>query len=283
MGSRGMATVVDTGSYKIFIDPGVSYAPRRYGLPPHELELERFNKHLEMIHYEVGDSDILIISHYHRDHYLYREGEEQYYRGKIVYLKDPENNINHSQRVRAYVLLNKMGIRDLVRELHIADGSSYVVDKDVRLVFSKPVPHGEEGTPLGYVIMTLLDIGGYRVVHASDVQGPISRETLDIILGWRPNLLIISGPPTYFEGYRVRGEAIDKAISNLLEIIRVDELETIILDHHLLRDLEFRSRLSRVYLEALIYGKNVLTAAEYMGMEIDQLEARRRELWEKNH
>ncbi len=283
MGSRGMATVVDTGSYKIFIDPGVSYAPRRYGLPPHELELERFNKHLEMIHYEVGDSDILIISHYHRDHYLYREGEEQYYRGKIVYLKDPENNINHSQRVRAYVLLNKMGIRDLVRELHIADGSSYVVDKDVRLVFSKPVPHGEEGTPLGYVIMTLLDIGGYRVVHASDVQGPISRETLDIILGWRPNLLIISGPPTYFEGYRVRGEVIDKAISNLLEIIRVDELETIILDHHLLRDLEFRSRLSRVYLEALIYGKNVLTAAEYMGMEIDQLEARRRELWEKNH
>jgi len=283
MGTRSMATVVYTSSYKIFIDPGVSYAPRRYGLPPHEIELEKFNKHLEMIHDEIIDSDIIIISHYHRDHYLYREGEEDYYRGKIVYLKHPTENINHSQRIRAYILLNKMGVKDLVKELKIADGLAYNIDKNLKIIFSNPVPHGEDGTPLGYVIMTLIEADGFRIVHASDVQGPICRKALDKIISWKPNLLVMSGPPTYFEGYRIKGEVIDNAIENLLKIMEIEELDTIILDHHLLRDLDFRKRLSRVYVEALIYGKNVLTAAEYMGMEINQLEARRKELWRGSH
>lgn len=283
MGTRGMATIVDTGSYKIFIDPGVSYAPRRYGLPPHEIELKRFNKHLDMIYDEIVDSNIIIISHYHRDHYLYRNGEEEYYRGKIVYLKHPTENINYSQRVRAYVLLNKMGIKNVVKELKIADGQSYNIDKRLNILFSEPVPHGEDGTPLGYVIMTLIDVDGFRVVHASDVQGPICRRALDRIISWKPSILIISGPPTYFEGYRIKSKVINNAMENLLEIMKIEELDTIILDHHLLRDLDFRKRLSRVYVEALVYGKNILTAAEYMGMEIDQLEAKRKELWRENH
>ncbi|MEM1833555.1 MAG: hypothetical protein QXG06_04950, partial [Desulfurococcaceae archaeon] len=77
MGTRGMATVIDIDGFKVFIDPGVNIAPRRYGLPPHPLELEALEKHLDEIHRETIDSNVLIITHYHRDHYLYREGEAE--------------------------------------------------------------------------------------------------------------------------------------------------------------------------------------------------------------
>ena len=35
MGTRSMATYVETKDVKIFIDPGVALGPSRYGLPPH--------------------------------------------------------------------------------------------------------------------------------------------------------------------------------------------------------------------------------------------------------
>jgi predicted metallo-beta-lactamase superfamily hydrolase len=40
-GVRSQATLVYTGDVKIAIDPAVSLAPRRFGLPPHAKEVER--------------------------------------------------------------------------------------------------------------------------------------------------------------------------------------------------------------------------------------------------
>ncbi len=282
MGTRGMATVVDTGSLKIFIDPGVSYAPRRYGLPPHRVELDRFNYFLEEIHREALDSDVFVITHYHRDHYLYREGEEEYYRGKKLYIKHPLENINHSQRIRAYVLLNKMRVNEIAGSIDIADGKEYIIDKDVKLIFSRPVPHGPDGTALGYVVMSLVDINGYRILHASDVQGPMSTSALEFIISLRPNLLVISGPPTYLEGYRMSSSHIEAGLNNLVKIITsIEELE-IILDHHLLRDLQYRNRVNSIFRYAREYGVRIVTAAEYMGKPVEQLEAMRKKLWEEN-
>ncbi len=283
MGTRGMATVIDTGTYKIFIDPGVSFAPRRYGLPPHPMELERLEKHLAMIHDEIIDSDIIVISHYHRDHYLYRDGEEGFYKGKTLYIKHPEQMINHSQKVRAYVLLKKMGVRDLAKDIVYCDGKTYTIDNDVRLVFSPPMPHGPEGTRLGWVIMTLVDIDDYRILHASDVQGPISDTSLEWILEKKPDILIISGPPTYFEGKKMKKEDVEKGLYNLMRIAgNSNGPRKIIVDHHLLRDLDYKDRIMDIIEVAAIRNAEVLTAAEFMGQPIEQLEARRRELWGKS-
>ncbi len=283
MGSRGMATVVYTDSIAVFIDPGVSFAPKRYGLPPHPLELERLQQHLDRIHSVVNECDVVVISHYHRDHYLYRDGEENYYQGKTLFIKHPLEDINVSQRIRAHKLLKKMGVREKAKKVVYADSTRHVLDKGLEISFSPPQPHGVDGTPLGYVVMTLLDIGGFRIMHASDVQGPIAKRVKDYIVGCRPHLLIISGPPTYFEGYRLSSRDLENAIDNLLAIMdSVDELETIILDHHLLRDLGYREKLSRVYEHARVVDKRVVTAAEYMGREVEQLEALRKELWRKD-
>ncbi len=280
MGTRGMATVVDTGSYKVFIDPGVSIAPRRYGLPPHPLELELLEKHLGIIHEEVLDSDVLVISHYHRDHYLYRPGEEEYYRGKLLLVKDPRRMINRSQAIRSYILFKKMNVEGLAREIKIADNMEYYIDKDTRIIFSPPFPHGPEGTRLGYVIITTIEIDGHRLMHASDVQGPISNRVRDYILTIRPNLLIISGPPTYFEGFKMSPDSIRNGLNNLRIIIgSLDSGSTIIVDHHLLRDLNYKDKIIGALSEAKKKNINVLTAAEYMGYKPNQLEALRKKLW----
>jgi predicted metallo-beta-lactamase superfamily hydrolase len=282
MGTRSMATVIDTDSIKIFIDPGVSYAPKRYGLPPHPIELELFEKHLNKIYEELIDTDIVIISHYHRDHYLYRNGEEEYYKNKILYIKDPVNNINVSQRIRAYVLLNKMNVKNMAKKIYIADSREYVIDKNIRLRFIGPVPHGEKGTKLGGVIMSLIIINGYRILHASDVEGPIESTTRDIIINLDPDILLISGPPTYLMNYRFSTDSILEGLTNLSLIARKMRRNSyLIVDHHLLRDINYMDHLGKY-----IKGSNarVMTAAEYMGVKVFQAEALRKELWlrEKN-
>ena len=44
MGIRSMATLVEVGDEKIFIDASAALGPYRYGLPPHPLELEALEK-----------------------------------------------------------------------------------------------------------------------------------------------------------------------------------------------------------------------------------------------
>lgn len=281
MGTRGMATVVEIEGLKIFIDPGVSIAPRRYGLPPHPIELSMLENALNHIHEEVVDSDILVISHYHRDHYLYREDEVDFYRDKILLIKDPSSFINYSQRVRAYVLLEKHGVKNIVKTLGIGDSRTYSFE-GVRISFSKPVPHGPSDTSLGYVLMTLIEYEDYRILHASDVQGPIDHETTMVIKNFNPNILIISGPPTYFEGFKMDKKHVEAGLRNLESLVAfLPSGSRVIVDHHILRDLDYRNRLVKVYEKALENNVEVLTAAEYMGLEVNQLEALRRELWRR--
>ena len=40
LGVRSMATYVETKDCKILIDPSAALGPKRYGLPPHQKELE---------------------------------------------------------------------------------------------------------------------------------------------------------------------------------------------------------------------------------------------------
>ncbi|MCD6301442.1 MAG: MBL fold metallo-hydrolase [Staphylothermus sp.] len=282
MGTRGMATIIDTGNYKIIIDPGISLAPRRYGLPPHQLELNHLEKYLSFIRDELLDADVAIITHYHRDHYLYRRGEEIYYRDKVIFLKDPIRNINPSQKIRAYILLNKMNVKNLAKKIAIIDNKEYTLD-NIKILGSTPMPHGKPRTRLGYVIMVLINIDNYKVLHASDVQGPISKRATDYIIRIKPDLLIISGPPTYMAGTKIDHKYIEQAFNNLVRIAnKLPTTSTIILDHHFMRDRNYS-----IYLEELRKnidkGRNikVITAAEYMGYRVKQLEAYRKELWEK--
>lgn len=278
MGVRSLATVVEGCGAKLGIDLGASLAPRRYGLPPHQVELEALHRALELIVNEVEDSDAIVITHYHYDHYL-KDRPDLYY-GKEMFIKDPSANINWSQRGRARRLLvdGKVGERSKVS---YSDGRSFRVG-DLRLDFSPAVWHGEPGTKVGRVLMVRVSCGDSSMIFASDVQGPADPDALQVIKSWGgAGLLILSGPPTYFAGFKVPEEAVNRGLEGLLELIRSRVAETIVVDHHLLRDLQYKERLREHYEAASENNVKLVTAAEFMGVDIRQLEAMRRQLWGK--
>lgn len=265
-----MATVVETSSGLFFIDPGAALAPVRYGLRPHRVELETLSRFLGEIYRYMSEVDHVIITHYHRDHYLYRRGEEEYYSGKSMYVKNPYVMINPSQRIRAYVLFKKMNVESKARSLRYIDNHEIEID-DITLYFSNPLPHGECNTRLGWVIAVSIVEDDYVVTHASDIQGCACSESCEYILRTKPDLLIISGPPTYLNP---RSEVVD----NTIKLVKsMKKNSTIVLDHHFLRDRNYVKYMD--YLRKVNRDVRVLTAAEYMGLEIRQLEAYRDVLW----
>ena len=84
---------------------------------------------------------------------------------------------------------------------------------------------------------------------------------------------------TYMLGTRFSEMDLKKSILNLVKVLNMETVEILILDHHLLRDLEWKTWLKSIFEESEILNKKVLTAASYMGVEENLLEARRRELY----
>jgi predicted metallo-beta-lactamase superfamily hydrolase len=114
-------------------------------------------------------------------------------------------------------------------------------------------------------------------LHASDVQGPVTKSAKEYIIGQKPDLLIMDGPPTIFLGWKFSMKSLQDAADNLVEIIERLKCD-VILDHHLLRDLKYKEVFSQPYQKG---GTRVKTFAEYLGMENNTLEAHRKELWGK--
>ena len=274
LGTRSMATLVETADIRILIDPGAALGPSRYGLPPHPIEKERLKEHKKKIREAAREADVLVITHYHFDHYL-RDSPEMY-EGKILLLKDPRCWINQSQRNRAQEFLSILEGRP--SRIEIADGKEFYFGR-TRIKFSQPFPHGMEGTKLGFVLMCLIESGGQKTLFSSDIGGPSYPPTAKWIIREEPELLIIDGPATLFIGWREPPEILSKANELLLEILSQVRPWKTIIDHHVVRDLEWMEKMKPVIEAAKREGISMETAAEFLGLRPDFLEARRRELY----
>ncbi len=283
MGVRSLALQVETEEAVITVDPGASLAPRRYGLPPHPKELKELEHSLDRIRSAIRESDIVIITHYHYDHYV--RGEPELYRGKILLVKHPRKDINRSQAIRSYRLLKKEGVEDIAREVVYADSSTYELE-GLRIEFSSPVWHGYPGTKVGKVIMVRIMEDDNVIIYTSDAQGPADPEAVRILTNeWsypRPDLIVIDGPPTYFAGFKVPVEHVEAGLRGMLEVIKRAKPRVAVVDHHLLRDINYREKITDHIEEANLVGVKLLTAACYMGREPNLLEARRKELWRES-
>jgi len=271
LGTRSMATFVETSDCRICIDPSVSLGPRRYGLPPHPFEYKRMDEHWESIKNYAEKAEVLVLTHYHYDHH--EPNFPEMYEDKVVLIKHPEENINRSQRQRADFFLKQ--IEDLPEKIEYADGRGFNFG-ETGVVFSNAVFHGT-GSRLGYVVEVCVREGEESFVFTSDVEGPNTKEQTDFIIKENPGIVYLDGPLSYMLGYRYSYESLEMAVENMLRILRETELDTLIIDHHLLRDLKWRERIARVFET----GKEVLTAAEFLGVENELLEARRKELFKE--
>lgn len=268
MGTRSMATYVETKDIKLIIDPAVALAPKRFGLPPHPVEIERKEEHWKRIKEKASVSDILIITHYHYDHH--DPDDESIFKDKIALIKDPEHHINKSQIKRSRLFLDNLETLDgRPKEIIYTDGKEFHYG-GTKIKFSPPMTHGLENR-LGYVTEVLVDDGDTRFIHTSDVLGPCTREQTDYIINENPRIAFIDGP-MYF--------TVRKAVSNLKRIIGESDIEKVVIDHHLLRDAKWREKIGEVFDEAQKKGSTqIMTAAGFAGEKDDLLETRRKELW----
>jgi len=274
-GARSMATFIETDDLKILIDPGVALAPIRYGLEPHFLEWQRLDETWEEIKRYAENSDVLIVTHYHYDHH--DPNYPELYKDKTVFIKHPTENINKSQKERATYYL--AAIKSLPKKLEIADGKGFQLGKTF-ITFSKAVCHGTNSR-LGYVIEVSIKSNNEKFLHTSDVEGPSLDDQIDFILKEKPNVLFVDGPMSYMLGYRYSYRSLEIANTNLVKALNEKNLQTLVLDHHFLRDLNYKLRIKPVYEAAEKLGVKVITAAEFAGRKIEMLEALRKELYAK--
>ncbi len=276
-GVRSMATFIETSSVRLLIDPAAALAPSRYGLKPHPVEWQRLDESWSKIMDFASSAEIIILTHYHYDHHSTRHLEM--FKNKRLFIKDPSLNINRSQMWRAAYFLQS--IQGLPKEIKPAEGRRIRIG-ETTINFSTAVSHGVD-TKLGYVVEVSVKSGGEGVLYTSDVQGPVSEEQVKFILENAPQTLIVDGPPTYLLGGAFREDDLLVANQLLTKVIRslvTSGLNTVILDHHLLRDLNYKERVKPVYEVGEELGVKLYTAAEFIGKSVDTLEARRKELYQ---
>ena len=270
MGVRSMATFVET-DLKVMIDPGLDLAPLRYGLPPSKMELKRAEELSTKINDYAKETDIFIITHYHHDHYF---PEADFYQDKVLLLKHPQRDINYNQRKRAKSFLQSF--RNKAKKIECADGREFALS-GTKIKFSPPVPHGETLSKSGFVVMCSISHEGEKFVFASDVQGPQVSDSVTWIVEENPDLLVVSGYPTYL-AHVTDPRTFEECNHNLIEILVRTNMKTIILDHHLARDMEYKEKVKSTLKKAQSMGRNITTAAEYLGMTPHLLEAKRKQI-----
>jgi len=264
LGVRSMATYVETGDLRLLLDPGATLSPRRYGLGPTPDETDALTRAVDRIEAYAVRATAVTVSHYHGDHY---RTEPQIYAGRHVWAMDPRRMLDAHQAGHGRAFWAAVGPHC---SLQPAEGRIVEVG-GVPVKLSPPLPHGREGSGFGSVVAVTVD-DGTRFVHAADVQGPVSAVATAYIIRERPDLLYLSGPPTYLEA-QIGQDAVRCGLDNLLRIVNETGCR-VILDHHAVRDRRYRERLG----PAFETGR-VVTGAEYLGRPDECLEARRPEVW----
>ncbi len=271
-GARSLACVVKTGNRVIVIDPGVALARLRFSLSPHPLEVAAAARIRDRILSALAGATDVVISHYHGDHMPMR-AEDPYQlpvealpslEGVRFWCKGPENISRLSAKRR----------KELSDFLGFPLPNSEEEDEECGCIsFSRPVPHGVRGKGFGELLMTCIREGSEVFVHCSDIQ-LLDREAVLTVLAWKPTTVLASGPPIYLS-HRVP-EVKTEAFENGL--LLASNVDTLILDHHLLRSFSGYRWLKELG-EAAGNKTGVLCAAEFMGKKPDLLEARRKALY----
>jgi uncharacterized protein len=285
-GVRSMCTLVETPDVSVLLDAGVSLAPYRFNLPPHPVEYQIISRLRKTIAEAAYKATITTISHYHYDHHTpsfedwvvnwTEDGEtaRQIYHDKTVLAKNPKENINASQRQRAW-MFQKTGGKH-AKSVEAADGKTFSFG-ETKLRFSEAVAHGSDDSGLGWVIMALIEQGDERFMFAPDVQGPMAKHTAELILAAKPNLIMLGGPPLYLGGFRVDVVQLELGLRNLESI--VEAVPMVVLEHHALRDESWRPKMEKVFQKASEKGHTIQTAAEYTRAENSFLESKRKQLY----
>ena len=156
-------------------------------------------------------------------------------------------------------------------ELRFADGKSFSFGK-TKIRITDALFHGIEFSRVGWAFSTVIEHGKKKLLHSSDLSGPIVEDYAKWIIDENPDILVMDGPMTYMYGYLLNKTNLKRALDNMVKIVKETDTETIIYDHHLTREKNFKKHTKRVRKAARETGKEILTAAEYLGQKTKILE-----------
>lgn len=105
LGAKSSCVRVETPKLNVLIDPGAAAMQPSYPLPD-SLKLKYLNDAFKNIVLHAKKSNVIVISHYHHDHYVNPKLYPQVYHDKMLLVKNPNMWINRSQwfRAREFIL-----------------------------------------------------------------------------------------------------------------------------------------------------------------------------------
>ena len=266
LGVRGMCCLVIIGNRKILIDPGIALGYTRHGLLPHPFQVAMDEKIQDRIVDAWSSATDIVISHFHGDHIPLINANP--------YQLNMEEISSLNQGIRVWAKSRNLSPVEQKRKNALSAFLNMIPAEELRdgiLSFSGSVHHGDvNGSEM--VVMTRIE-GDFVFVHASDIQ-LLGDEAVSQILSWKPDIVFASGPPLYLG--RLSDRQIKMAWENAIRLSR--GVETLILDHHLMRDESGAEWVDKLSLET---GNRVICGADFMRKSRMLLEARRRYLYEK--
>lgn len=274
MGTRSMATFVDVPPLSVMIDPGADLAKLRFGHAPHQLEEYQLEKHLERIQLYIETAKICVLTRYIRTHCFMDHAE--LFEGKVLMMKNPNRSIRVEERKTAFDLLKRL--KSVAREVIYIDGRTFEIGS-VRFGFSDPVEITDDGEA-AYTVMTAVRSQDRTLVHTSCCQGLDDPSVRDFIQRHTPDVLYLDGPPLYHLDTKDSQEGMDR-LSAALENLYASGIEELILDHHFVREQNWRNRMDILAAEAEKRNVRLRTAAEFRGEENNPFESRRNRLYER--
>jgi predicted metallo-beta-lactamase superfamily hydrolase len=242
----------------VCIDPGASAQSSSFPFPAEERR-GMLARHLETCRLSAVSSKVLVITHYHLDHFIGKR-DPQVYRGKVLFAKAFED-LPPKQRARAEKF--HATIDGLPEETVICDGRKFKFGR-TEVAFSKPVWHGNENAEPGTVVMVEVKRGKEKVLVSSDVCGPTEKTTTDLVCASKARTVVLDGYPTAHLGRFASDFDLVRSIINVCRVLATKELETLVLDHHLCRDYRYPAFFKLVYAKAKQLKKAFGTAAELM-------------------
>ncbi|MBW3017559.1 MBL fold metallo-hydrolase, partial [Candidatus Woesearchaeota archaeon] len=264
MGVKSSCVRVQTRDVTITIDPGIAVEEDSFplsGVQRAWLASKYYSKIID----SCKKSDVVIVTHYHYDHY---QPDPVLFKGKNVLLKDWKNNINESQKGRSAELLSiiEKG-KGKAKLISAMDGKEIKFGR-TRVKFSKPMWHGPENSKVGYVLMVSIeDATRKKLLFTSDLDGPYIEQYANAIIKEKPDILVMDGFPTYLLGFIASYENLRKVLKNTIKILEKTKCELYILDHHLLRDYRYKDIYYEVYKRAKELNTKIMTAAEANGQK----------------
>lgn len=268
MGVRSLCCLVSLRDRRIVIDPGLALGYVRHGLLPHPLQIAIGRKVRENILRVLNNATDVVFSHLHGDHVPLADANP--YQLSIQTLPSSfcdltcwsksAEGLSAGMNRRFHDLANLSKIN-----MQIAEGCS-----DGPLSFSQAVPHGTSDST---VMMTRVEMDNQVFVHASDIQ-LLDDLTVDLLINWRPDIVLASGPPLYLD--RLSKAEHERAWSNAVRLAH--NIEIVILDHHLMRSMR-----GAVWVDELsmAVGRKVYCAADFMDQPRQLLEAKRMQLYKQ--